>query len=113
MDRAGLNETTVKHELRLNEWSSQIKAQQESGLTVKRWCCENSISPNTYYQPRTLGKPVPCKEHLLDTAFDNHDTFRIRLSAHTAADNAYQCIHDQRIRTDDTEAHSAKAAGEG
>lgn len=40
---------TVKQELRLNEWSSQIKAQQESGLTVKRWCCENGISPKTYY----------------------------------------------------------------
>ena len=40
---------TVKHELRLNEWSSQIKSQQESGLTVKRGCCENGINPKTYY----------------------------------------------------------------
>lgn len=26
---------TVKHELRLNEWSTQIKSKKESGLTVK------------------------------------------------------------------------------
>lgn len=40
---------TVKQELRLNEWSSQIKARQESGLTVQKWCAENGISPKTYY----------------------------------------------------------------
>lgn len=31
---------TVKQELHLNEWSSQIKARQESGLTVQKWCAE-------------------------------------------------------------------------
>jgi hypothetical protein len=40
---------TVKHELRLSEWSSQIKAQQESGLSVRSWCAQNGISPKTYY----------------------------------------------------------------
>lgn len=41
--------TTVKHELRLQEWSAQIKAQQASGLTIREWCKENGIKPNTYY----------------------------------------------------------------
>ena len=40
---------TVKHELRLNEWSSQIKAQQQSGLNVRSWCAQNGINPKTYY----------------------------------------------------------------
>ena len=41
--------TTVKHELRLQEWSAQIEAQQSSGLTVQKWCAENGISTKTYY----------------------------------------------------------------
>ena len=41
--------STVKQEVRLREWSEQIKAQQESGLTVQEWCAENGLSPKTYY----------------------------------------------------------------
>lgn len=41
--------TSVKQEMRLQEWSAQIKAQQASGLTVQQWCAENGIKPNTYY----------------------------------------------------------------
>ncbi len=41
--------TTVKKELRLQEWSAQIKAQQASGLTVQQWCAENGINAKTYY----------------------------------------------------------------
>ena len=41
--------TTIKQEVRLQEWSAQIKAQQASGLTIREWCAENGIKPNTYY----------------------------------------------------------------
>ena len=40
---------SVKQEVRLQEWSAQIEAQQASGLTVRQWCVENGIKPNTYY----------------------------------------------------------------
>lgn len=39
----------IKQEVRLQEWSAQIKAQQASGMTVRRWCSENGIKPGTYY----------------------------------------------------------------
>ncbi len=39
----------VKQEVRLQEWSAQIEAQQASGLTVQQWCAENGIKPKTYY----------------------------------------------------------------
>ena len=39
----------VKQEMRIQEWTSQIEAQQSSGKTVKQWCAENGIKPNTYY----------------------------------------------------------------
>ena len=40
---------TVKQEVRLQEWSAQIEAQQASGQTVQQWCAENGIKPKTYY----------------------------------------------------------------
>lgn len=39
----------VKQEVRMQEWSAQIEAQQASGLTVQQWCAENGIKPKTYY----------------------------------------------------------------
>lgn len=39
----------IKRDVRLQEWSAQIEAQQTSGLTVQQWCIENGIKPKTYY----------------------------------------------------------------
>ncbi len=39
----------VKQELHIQEWAAQIEAQQSSGMTVRQWCAENGIKPNTYY----------------------------------------------------------------
>ncbi len=39
----------IKQEIRLREWSAQVKAQQASGMTVRQWCTENGIKPATYY----------------------------------------------------------------
>ena len=39
----------VKQDVRLQEWSAQIEAQQASVLTVQQWCMENGIKPKTYY----------------------------------------------------------------
>ena len=39
----------IRQAVRLQEWSELIKAQQASGLTIKQWCEENGIKPNTYY----------------------------------------------------------------
>ena len=39
----------IKQEVRLQEWSAQIEAQQTSGLTVQQWCAQNGVNPKTYY----------------------------------------------------------------
>ena len=39
----------IKQEVRLREWSAQIKAQQASGQTVQQWCAQNAVNPQTYY----------------------------------------------------------------
>ncbi len=39
----------IRQDVRMQEWSAQIEAQQASGLTVQQWCIENGIKPKTYY----------------------------------------------------------------
>ena len=41
--------TKLTRQIRLNEWSNQIKACEASGLTVTEWCYEKGISIKTYY----------------------------------------------------------------
>ncbi len=44
----GIHFNQAKQELRMKEWSEQIRAQQNNGLTVQKWCRENGISPKEY-----------------------------------------------------------------
>ena len=41
--------TNVKRDVQLQEWMEQIKAQQESGMTVAAYCAQNGINIKTYY----------------------------------------------------------------
>ena len=41
--------TTVKRDVQLREWTEQIKAQRESGMTVTAYCAQNGINIKTYY----------------------------------------------------------------
>ena len=41
--------TTVKRDVKLQGWMEQIKAQQESGMTVTAYCAQNGINHKTYY----------------------------------------------------------------
>ena len=48
-ERRSMKVQEVKEKIRLQEWATQIKAREESGLTVKQWCAKNGPSPKTYY----------------------------------------------------------------
>ena len=63
MQSKGTALATVKQEVRLQEWSAQIEAQQASGQTVQQWCAENGINLKTYYY--RLRK---VREHFLDSS---------------------------------------------
>lgn len=41
--------STVKHQIKLSEWSKVIAACQSSGMTVIDWCKTNNISYKAYY----------------------------------------------------------------
>lgn len=40
----------VKHELKVEEWRKLIYECRNSGQTVRAWCNERHISPQTYYR---------------------------------------------------------------
>lgn len=40
----------AKHAVQLNEWKQMIRRCQESGLTVREWCAQNGVYPQTYYR---------------------------------------------------------------
>ena len=40
---------TLKQRLQLEEWASQVKEREASGLSAKQWCEEKGINVKTYY----------------------------------------------------------------
>ena len=40
----------AKHAVQLNEWKQMVRRCQESGLTVREWCAQNDVYPQTYYR---------------------------------------------------------------
>ena len=56
----------LKRQLRLQEWSSQIKAQSESGMTVREWCDITGIGYKNFYRRRKC-----VQEELLEILEDN------------------------------------------
>lgn len=49
MEADGMKTGAAKKEEEMQKWKEQIEAQQSSGMTVRKWCAENGIDPNTYY----------------------------------------------------------------
>jgi len=43
---------TFQRQIRLQEWASQIKAQNESGMTVREWCKATGIGYKNFYRRR-------------------------------------------------------------
>ncbi len=40
----------LKHQAQLQEWVAAIQACRSSGLSVRKWCRQQEISPSTYYR---------------------------------------------------------------
>ena len=40
---------TMGQRQRLLEWSQRVADCRQRGMSVKRWCDENRVSPQTYY----------------------------------------------------------------
>ena len=58
-----MNVSKVTHQAKLEHWTMMLKEQKNSGLSVKDWCSQNSITKDQYfYWKRKV------KESLLESA---------------------------------------------
>ena len=39
----------IAHEVRLRQWANVLRERKDSGLSIRRWCRENSVGEKTYY----------------------------------------------------------------
>ncbi|SFC81048.1 IS66 family insertion sequence element accessory protein TnpA [Ruminococcus albus] len=96
--------TTIKQEVRLQEWTAQIEAQQASGLTIREWCKENGIKPNTYYNrlrkvreqymekpPAIVPVSIPCSNENIRI---EKNGLQISLPADISADTLTALVHE-------------------
>jgi hypothetical protein len=96
--------TTVKRDVQLQEWTEQIKAQQESGMTVTAYCAQNGINIKTYYyhlrkvrecslesEPAIV--PVAFPKATSDIRIKKND-LQISLPADISADTLLALVHE-------------------
>ncbi len=96
--------TTIKRDVKLQEWMEQIKAQQESGMTVTAYCAQNGINIKTYYyhlrKVRELcleSKPAIVPVAVPRTTSDIHigkNGLQISLPADISADTLLALVHE-------------------
>ena len=96
--------TTVKRDVHLQEWKKQIKAQQESGITVTAYCAQNGINIKTYYyrlrkvreqclESKPVIVPVAVSRATKDIRIEKND-LQISLSADISADTLLALVHE-------------------
>lgn len=44
-----MNVTDLKTQMHMQEWAKLIEARQDSGLSIKEWCRQNSLPESRYY----------------------------------------------------------------
>ena len=41
--------TSIKNQVKYQQWSEMINSRCASGMSVAEWCTENGVNPKTYY----------------------------------------------------------------
>lgn len=49
MEELSMDSTTLTRQMKLQQWAEIIQTRMESGLTVAKWCEQNSVKPAKYY----------------------------------------------------------------
>lgn len=44
-----MNVTEIKTQMHMQEWAKLIEDRQDSGLSIKDWCCQNNLPESRYY----------------------------------------------------------------
>ena len=85
---------TIKHEVKMNEWSRQVMSWRESGLSATAWCKRENIPSSTFFYRL---KQVRC--YLLedvnkgDCIFEQLPVLPTHRPADTATENSPITMH--------------------
>ena len=83
------------HQANLTKWTSLFQEQADSGLTVKEWCSQNSLSIHAFYYWKRIAKeayvssimpdivplPVDNLQTVIPDSNDKHELYKLRESS--------------------------------
>ena len=82
------------HQANLSKWTSLFQEQADSGLTVKEWCSQNSLSIHAFYYWKRIAKeayvssimpeivPLPIESlQPIPASDDEHELYKLRESS--------------------------------
>ena len=80
-----MNAKQVLHQEKLNKWVATFHEQRESGLTVRDWCSQNSVSPYAFFYWKRMAKEayvqamIPKSQPLSsDDSTESHELYNLR-----------------------------------
>lgn len=80
-----MNAKQVLHQEKLNKWITTFHEQRESGLTVRDWCSQNSVSPYAFFYWKRMTKEayvrsmIPKSQPLSsDDPTESHELYNLR-----------------------------------
>ena len=92
---------TVASQEKRSMWEQKIRLQQQSGLSIERWCRENQISPHTfhYWKDRLFPKTVLTHSSFIELSdgkgtgiIIEHQGVRIHLDRHFEPETLKRCL---------------------
>ncbi len=100
------------HQANLTKWTSLFQEQADSGLTVKEWCSQNSLSIHAFYYWKRIAKeayvssimpdivPLPVdnlQTVMPDSSNDKHELYKLRESSEEKTNSVTISIGDIHI----------------
>ena len=98
------------HQANLSKWTSLFQKQADSGLTVKEWCSQNSLSIHAFYYWKRIAKeayvssimpeivPLPIENlQPIPASDDEHELYKLRESSEEKTNSVTISIGDIHI----------------
>ena len=98
------------HQANLSKWTALFQEQADSGLTIKEWCSQNSLSIHAFYYWKRIAKeayvssimpeivPLPIESlQLIPASDDEHELYKLRESSEEKTNSVTISIGDIQI----------------
>ena len=103
------------HQANLSKWTALFQEQADSGLTIKEWCSQNSLSIHAFYYWKRIAKeayvssimpeivPLPIESlQPIPASDDEHELYKLRESSEEKTNSVTISIDDIHIEIGST-----------